>query len=170
MDLGDALAQLVKIPSIAFPGFRREPLDEAAALVKSLFPGAREIEVPDEPPSIYAEYGPADGPTVLLYAHYDVQPAPPEQGWTTDPFVATTGTDGRIYGRGTADDKGGLVIHAGTLRAFGGRPPVGVKILIEGEEETDSHLPDSSETIRSCSTATRSLSPTSATSRPDVPP
>ena len=79
---------------------------------------------------------------MLLYAHYDVQPAPPEQGWDTDPFIATTRPDGRIYGRGAADDKSGLIIHAGTLQALGGDIPVGVKILIEGEEETISHLED----------------------------
>ena len=62
-------------------------------------------------------------PTVLLYAHYDVQPAPVEQGWHTDPFVATTAADGRIYGRGAADDKSGLVIHAGTLQLLGGDRP-----------------------------------------------
>jgi len=130
MDLGDALAQLVKIPSIAFPGFPREPLDEAAALVKSLFPGAREIEVPDEAPSIYAEYGPADGPTVLLYAHYDVQPAP---GW--DEAFAPALRDGRLYGRGAADDKSGIVAHLGALQQLDFDPPVRVKVIIEGSEE-----------------------------------
>ena len=104
---------------------------------------ARLLDIPGGYPAVWAEIpAPAGAPTVLLYAHYDVQPAPPEQGWDTDPFVATTGADGRIYGRGAADDKSGLIIHAGTLQALGGDLPVGVKILIEGEEETISHLED----------------------------
>ena len=77
---------------------------------------------------------------MLLYGHYDVQPAPMEQGWTTDPWTPTTKDDGRMYGRGAADDKSGPAIHAGTLRVFGGKPPVGVKVIIEGEEETLSQL------------------------------
>ena len=82
---------------------------------------------------------PEGAPTVLLYGHYDVQPAPMEQGWTSDPFVPEW-RDGRLYGRGAADDKSGVAIHAGTLRVFDGRPPVGVKVIIEGEEETLSKL------------------------------
>ena len=76
----------------------------------------------------------------MLYAHYDVQPAPPEQGWTTDPWTPTTKADGRIYGRGAADDKGGLVIHLGTMRIFDGKPPCTVKLIVEGMEETESNL------------------------------
>ena len=77
---------------------------------------------------------------MLLYGHYDVQPAPMEQGWVTDPWTPTMKDDGRMYGRGAADDKSGAAIHAGTLRVFGGKPPVGVKVIIEGEEETLSQL------------------------------
>jgi acetylornithine deacetylase/succinyl-diaminopimelate desuccinylase-like protein len=76
----------------------------------------------------------------VFYAHYDVQPAPLEQGWTSDPWTATRKGDGRIYGRGAADDKGGLVVHLGTLRLFDGRPPCTVKLILEGMEETDSNL------------------------------
>jgi acetylornithine deacetylase/succinyl-diaminopimelate desuccinylase-like protein len=123
------LERLVAIPSIAFPGYPREPLDEAAKLVAELFPGARYIDVPGEAPSVYAEYG-AGEPTVLLYAHYDVQPA--NDGW--DPFTPAV-RDGRLYGRGAADDKSGIVAHLAALRAYGGEPPVRVKVLIEGSEE-----------------------------------
>jgi len=103
----------------------------------------RLLEIPGGYPAVYADVpGPAGSPTVLLYAHYDVQPAPVEQGWDTDPWTATRKDDGRIYGRGAADDKSGPVIHAGTMRALAGRLPVGVRILVEGEEETISHLED----------------------------
>lgn len=131
------LERLVAIPSIAFAGFPRAPLDAAVALVEELLrdagaPDVRPVEVPGEAPSILASF-PGDGPTVLLYAHYDVQPAPPE-GWDTDPFAPTT-IRGRLYGRGAADDKSGVVAHLAALRAWNGTPPVPVKVLIEGSEE-----------------------------------
>jgi acetylornithine deacetylase/succinyl-diaminopimelate desuccinylase-like protein len=81
---------------------------------------------------VYAEF-PGDGPTVLLYAHYDVQPAPPH-GWESDPFDPTL-RGGRLYGRGAADDKSGVVAHLAALRAWEGGPPANVKVLIEGSEE-----------------------------------
>ena len=72
-------------------------------------------------PAVYGELaGPAGSPTVMMYAHYDVQPAPKEQNWDTDPFVPTR-KDGRIFGRGAADDKSGIAIHAGTVRALRGQ-------------------------------------------------
>ena len=77
---------------------------------------------------------------MVLYAHYDVQPAPPEQGWTSDPWTPTRKDDGRIYGRGAADDISGLVSHLGTLRVFDGKPPCTVKLILEGMEETESNL------------------------------
>ena len=128
--LREGLERLVRIPSIAFDGHPRAPLDEAAELVRELLPGSRFVEVPGEAPSVYAEYG-EGGPTVLLYAHYDVQPAPSD-GWDTDPFTPTV-RDGRLYGRGAADDKSGIVAHLAALRANGKRPHV--KVLIEGSEE-----------------------------------
>jgi acetylornithine deacetylase/succinyl-diaminopimelate desuccinylase-like protein len=132
-----ALERLVAVPSIAFKGFPREPLDQAAAIVEELLREAgaaeiRSVDVPGEPPTILADF-PGPGPTVLLYAHYDVQPAPPD-GWETDPFTPTL-IDGRIYGRGAADDKSGIVAHLAALRAWEGKPPVHVKVLIEGSEE-----------------------------------
>jgi acetylornithine deacetylase/succinyl-diaminopimelate desuccinylase-like protein len=144
----DELKALVAIPSVAFPGFPAEPvhrMSESAVdlLQRSGAGNARLLAIPGGYPAVWAEIpAPPGAPTVLLYAHYDVQPAPPEQGWDTDPFVATTGADGRIYGRGAADDKAGLIIHAGTLQTLGADIPVGIKILIEGEEETISHLED----------------------------
>jgi acetylornithine deacetylase/succinyl-diaminopimelate desuccinylase-like protein len=131
------LERLVAIPSIAFDGYSRAPLDQAAALVEELLRdvGAATVErvaVDGEAPTILADF-PGDGPTVLLYAHYDVQPAPAEE-WDTDPFSPTR-VDGRVYGRGAADDKSGIVAHLAALRALDGKPPVHVKVLIEGSEE-----------------------------------
>ena len=88
------------------------------------------IDVPGEAPSVFAEFA-GPGPTVLLYAHYDVQPR--RRGW--DEAFTPTLRDGRLYGRGAADDKSGIVAHLAALRAFDGRPPVHVKVLIEGSEE-----------------------------------
>lgn len=145
-DLLADLESLVSIPSIAFPGFPAEPVHRMSEAVLDLFrrsgvEDVRLLEIPGGYPAVYADLpGPAGSPTVLLYAHYDVQPAAIEQGWDSDPWVATRKDDGRIYGRGVADDKSGLVIHAGTMQALAGRLPVGVRLLLEGEEETISHL------------------------------
>ena len=128
----DDLTRLVAIPSCAFPGFPAEPVLEMARetvelLRRSGLPDARLLEVPGGYPVVYAERpAPPGAPTVLLYAHYDVQPAPPEQGWTVDPWQPMV-RDGRLYGRGAADDKSGIAMHAATLQAFGGRPPVGLQ-------------------------------------------
>ena len=105
------------------------------------FDNAQLMEVPTGYPPIYGEIpGPEGSPVVILYGHYDVQPAPPEQGWTTDPWTPTELPDGRLYGRGAADDKGGLAIHLGTLRIFDGKPPCTVRLIVEGMEETESNL------------------------------
>src|SRR3954466_4875275 len=97
----DELAALVAIPSVAFPGFPAEPVHQMSEAVVDLFKRsgapARLLDIPGGYPAVWAELpAPLGKPTVLLYAHYDVQPAPPEQGWDTDPFVATPGKDGRI--------------------------------------------------------------------------
>jgi acetylornithine deacetylase/succinyl-diaminopimelate desuccinylase-like protein len=130
------LERLVALPSIAFDGFPRAPLEEAASLVADLLrdagaPSVRMVDVPGEAPSVLAEW-PGD-PMVLLYAHYDVQPAP-NDGWKSDPFDPVL-RDGRVFGRGASDDKSGIAAHVAALRAWDGKPPVGVKILIEGSEE-----------------------------------
>jgi acetylornithine deacetylase/succinyl-diaminopimelate desuccinylase-like protein len=74
---------------------------------------------------------------VLLYSHYDVVPVGDESKWESPPFEATE-RDGAIYGRGAADSKSNILMHVGALRAWGGKPPVGIKIVIEGQEETGS--------------------------------
>ena len=84
----------------------------------------------------------ADGaPTVLLYGHYDVVPVGDEAKWESPPFEATE-RDGAIYGRGAADSKSNLLMHVGALRAWDGKPPVGIKVVIEGQEETGKRVHD----------------------------
>jgi acetylornithine deacetylase/succinyl-diaminopimelate desuccinylase-like protein len=141
------LERLVGIPSVAFPGYPAEPVREMASETLALLRAAGVsdaafMDVAEGYPPIYGELpGPEGSPVVMLYAHYDVQPAPVEQGWDTDPWTAVRKDDGRIYGRGAADDKGGLAIHLGTLRLFDGKPPCTVKVIVEGMEETASNLP-----------------------------
>ena len=140
------LETLVEIPSIAFPGYPSEPVEQMGQRTLELFrdagfQNARLMDVADGYSPIYAELpGPPGSPVVMLYAHYDVQPAPMEQGWTSDPWTPTRKDDGRIYGRGAADDKSGLAAHLGTLRTFEGQPPCTVKLIVEGMEETNSNL------------------------------
>ncbi|WP_346682753.1 dipeptidase [Bifidobacterium pullorum] len=78
-----------------------------------------------------------EAPTVLLYAHHDVQPVPDPSVWQTEPFVATQVGD-RLFGRGSADDCGGIAIHSGALKALGDELKVNIKVFIEGEEEMGS--------------------------------
>jgi cysteinylglycine-S-conjugate dipeptidase len=144
-DITEDLAALVRIPSCAFPGFPPEPVLETAQAVVDLLerygvPSPRLLDVPGGYPAVYAEIpAPPGTPTILLYAHYDIQPAPLEQGWDMEPFEPVV-HEGRMYGRGAADDKSGVMIIAGALRMFNNALPVGVKVLIEGEEETGSNL------------------------------
>jgi acetylornithine deacetylase/succinyl-diaminopimelate desuccinylase-like protein len=142
------LERLVRIPSIAFPGYDAAPVRASAdataeILEASGFAGVRLIELPDaDHPAVFGEVaGPEGSPTVLLYAHHDVQPEGPLEEWSSPPFEPVV-RDGRLYGRGSSDDKCGIVAHAAAMRAFGGSPPVGVKVIVEGEEEASTaHLP-----------------------------
>jgi len=141
------LVRLAEVPSISFPGFPREPVIAAHDMVVDLLKGAgveepRTLELPDTAPVITGEIpAPEGAPTVLLYAHYDVQPPGEEALWRTPPF-APTERDGAIYGRGIADDKANVLMHVGALRAWEGRPPVGIKVVFEGQEEVGSALDD----------------------------
>lgn len=136
----DVLAELVRIPGIAFPGFDPADVRRAAEKVRDLFTDAgcatsELIEIGNNPPAVYAEMpGPAGSPTVLLYAHYDVQPAGELAEWESQPFEPAE-RDGRLYGRGAADDKSGVALHYALVRAFDGNPPCNVRIIIEGDEE-----------------------------------
>ncbi|PZG44816.1 dipeptidase [Spongiactinospora gelatinilytica] len=134
------LRRLVAIPSVAFPGHPEEPVYAAAALTEALLreaglPEVRQIPVEGSFPAVYGEApAPPGAPTVLLYAHYDVQPAGDPALWKTPPFDPTL-IEGELYGRGAADDKSGVISHVAALRVFEGRFPVGIKVIIEGQEE-----------------------------------
>jgi acetylornithine deacetylase/succinyl-diaminopimelate desuccinylase-like protein len=139
--LTDELKQLVRLPSVAFfPDFPAAPVEQTGAAVARLLtdaglPNVRMMDVPRGPRAVFGERPAQPGaPTVLLYAHYDVQPAGPEDLWHSKPFEPVE-RSGRLYGRGAADDKSGVVIHAGALLALGDACPVGIKVLIEGQEE-----------------------------------
>lgn len=84
---------------------------------------------------------PPGAPTVLLYGHYDVQPPGDEALWLSPPFEPTP-VEGGLRARGIADDKANIIVHLGVLRAFAGRPPVGLKIVLEGQEEYGSAFDD----------------------------
>jgi acetylornithine deacetylase/succinyl-diaminopimelate desuccinylase-like protein len=146
--LKEELARLVAIPSISafgYPAETRPALDAAYEEVARLISDAGAtlldpLELPETAPVLLGELpGPKGAPTVLLYCHYDVVPAGDEGKWESPPFQATE-RDGAIYGRGAADTKSNILVHVGALRAWGGRPPVNVKILIEGQEEVGSPL------------------------------
>ncbi len=144
-DVTEKLKNLIRFRSVAFPGSSPEPVTAMAGATAALLKeygleSVRLIDIPGGYPAVYGECpAPPGAPTVMMYAHYDVQPARKEDGWETDPWTAAE-KDGRIYGRGAADDKSGIVTIAASLAVFDGKPPVGVKVLIEGEEETTSHL------------------------------
>jgi acetylornithine deacetylase/succinyl-diaminopimelate desuccinylase-like protein len=136
------LEDLVRIPSVSAPGFdpaevRRSAEATARILEASGLPGVHLLEIEGAPPAVYGAHpAPTDAPTVLLYAHHDVQPPGSPEDWDSPPFEPTE-REGRLFGRGTADDKAGVAVHAAALRAHG-VPPVGVRVFIEGEEEVGS--------------------------------
>ncbi len=140
------LESLVRIPSVSAPGFDAAEVRRSAHAVVELMrdaglSNAQVLEVEGAHPAAFGEISAPDGaPTVLLYAHHDVQPPGPEHIWTTPAFEPVE-REGRLYGRGTSDDKAGIVVHLGAIRAHDGTPPAGVKIFVEGEEEIGSpHL------------------------------
>ncbi|MEV5980271.1 M20/M25/M40 family metallo-hydrolase [Streptomyces sp. NPDC052114] len=142
------LERLAAIPSIAFPGFPAGPVEEAHDLLAGLLRDAgvarvERLDLPDTAPVIYGEIPPPspDAPTVLLYGHYDVQPPGDASLWKSPPFEPTP-VEGGLRARGIADDKSNVIAHLGMLRAYEGRPPVGVKIVIEGQEEYGSAFDD----------------------------
>ena len=145
------LSALVEIPSVAWDDLDPQPVIDSAEAVAELFrsAGLEDVRVlsaarPDGAqgrPAIIARREAADGmPTVLMYAHHDVQPTGDVELWNTDPWKATE-VNGRLYGRGTADDKAGIMVHVGALRAIDQvavATGLGLTYFIEGEEEVGS--------------------------------
>lgn len=136
------LEDLVRIESVWADPARRDEVRRSARAVADLLSqaGFDDVRIVTEggAPAVIAHYpAPAGAPTVLLYAHHDVQPEGDRGQWRSPPFEPTE-RGGRLYGRGTADDKAGIATHLAAFRAHGGRPPVGVTVFVEGEEESGS--------------------------------
>lgn len=147
----DELVALSRIPSVSAPGFDPREVAGSAQAVADLLRGSglSRVEVvgfPNAHPYVLGEWmGAGTGaPTVLLYAHHDVQPPGRLDRWQTPAFEPTVREDGRMYGRGVVDDKAGILVHVAALRAWltaTGGIPVNVKLVVEGEEEIGSgHL------------------------------
>lgn len=136
------LESLVAIQSVWADPARRPEVHRSAAAVAELLrtSGFPEVDIVSEggAPAVIARYPAPDGaPTVLLYAHHDVQPEGDHSLWDTEPFSPTQQGD-RIFARGVADDKAGIAAHLAAFRAHGGKPPLGVTVFVEGEEESGS--------------------------------
>ncbi len=140
------LCDLVRIPSVSREGLDGEQLTRSAQAVADLLAdaGVPEVRIVREGggPAVLGHIpSPPGAPTVLLYAHHDVQPAGSLADWTTEPFEPSA-LDGRLHGRGAADDKAGVLAHVGAIRvlreAFPDGFPVGVTVFVEGEEEVGS--------------------------------
>ncbi|MDR2702811.1 MAG: dipeptidase [Cellulomonadaceae bacterium] len=155
-DMVAVLQDLVSIPSVSAAAFDQTHVQTSATAVADLFrhAGFSDVQIlrapkPAKPgengepplgaPAVVARRpAPAGAPTIMLYAHHDVQP--PGEGWDTAPFEPIIKGE-RMYGRGTADDKPGITVHLGAikaLQALGKLPEVGITVFIEGEEEIGS--------------------------------
>lgn len=153
------LSALVRIPSVSWDGFDHAHVRASAEAVAALAEGTGvfdEVEIVQVPiaeggplglPAVIATRAARNGrPTILLYAHHDVQPPGDDDAWESTPYEPTLRGE-RLYGRGAADDKAGVMAHIGAIRALvdveGGDPDVGLVLFAEGEEEFGSRsLPE----------------------------
>src|SRR4051795_5334938 len=137
------LEALVRIPSVSADPARADEVRRSADATADLFRGAgfddvRILSSGGGAPAVVARRPAPDGaPTVLLYAHHDVQPVGDPADWDSAPFEPTE-RGARLYGRGAADDKAGIAVHLAAVRTHGADLPVGVTVLVEGEEEVGS--------------------------------
>ncbi|CAN5748888.1 dipeptidase [soil metagenome] len=135
------LETLTRIPSVSLDSFDQRHVDDSATAVADLLTAegmaVRVVREGGRPAVIGHLAGPDGAPTVLLYAHHDVQPPGQDADWDSAPFEPTQRGD-RVFARGIADDKAGVMAHVAALRAHDGRPPVGVTVFVEGEEEVGS--------------------------------
>jgi acetylornithine deacetylase/succinyl-diaminopimelate desuccinylase-like protein len=165
------LGALVRIPSIAFPSFDPAEVSRSAHAVAALAEGlgvfdrvaVTTAEIPGSAdgergmPAALATRAARNGkPTVVLYAHHDVQPPGDDALWDSPPFEPTV-RDGRVYGRGAADDKAGVLVHVAAIRALaevaGADLDLGITLFVEGEEEAGSRsfsrfLSDNADALR----------------------
>jgi len=139
----DDLKDLVRIQSVSADPARHSEVERSAEKTAELFAAEGfDVEIvrayDGAPPAVVGERrGPDGAPTVLLYAHHDVQPENDPADWDSPPFEPTVRGE-RLYGRGAADDKAGIAMHLGAIRALGEELPVTVRLFIEGEEEVAS--------------------------------
>lgn len=173
------LKTLVACPSVGADPAMAQGMEDARQLIEARldamgFQNRQRLSPADGSgqPAVYGERMDAPGkPTILVYAHYDVQPSDPLNKWDSPPFEPVE-REGRLYGRGISDDKGPMMIALDTLAAFvavEGKLPINVKLLIEGEEETGSpSLPGILETHADLLSSDAVLSADGARWRPDL--
>ncbi|SHG20865.1 dipeptidase [Ornithinibacillus halophilus] len=142
----EKLNHFLSIPSVSTDSVHKDDIKKAATFLEDYLNdiGFENVSQQDTGghPLVYAEYNGAgpDAPTVLLYGHYDVQPVDPIELWDSDPFKPEV-RDGRLYARGSSDDKGQVFMHLAVFEAImktEGKLPLNVKVCIEGEEEIGS--------------------------------
>src|SRR5271170_5557621 len=139
------LKEFLRIPSVSTKSEHKPDIERAAEWVADKLKAAGMTKVEIVPtkmhPLVYGESLEAPGkPTILFYGHYDVQPAEPLDLWTSSAFDPTV-RDGKLFGRGTADDKGQVHIHLKALEALRqahDKIPLNIKVMVEGEEEVGS--------------------------------
>src|SRR3954452_17089990 len=137
------LEALVRIPSVSADPARRDEVQRSAHATADLFraEGFDDVQIltagQGAPAVVARRPAPAGAPTVLLYAHHDVQPVGDPADWDSDPFQPVE-LGGRLFGRGAADDKAGIALHLAALRALGDDLRIGVTVLVDGEEEVGS--------------------------------